>query len=83
MQEKDDLGYFKRLDHEVIVIIISYLENPLSLAICSHGWYDLVYSSDAKSTWLLRQYGKTHALFHAVRIGDSFINSEVVELLFD
>ncbi|CAG8597850.1 1736_t:CDS:1 [Paraglomus brasilianum] len=32
--------------------------------------------------WLLCQYGRTHALFHAVRIGN-FINSEVVERLLE
>src|SRR6185312_14543580 len=82
LQQQDGLDHLDILDLSVRVIIVSHLENPLPLARCSHGWYDLVYSSDVKSTWLLSRYGRTHALFHAVRIGDSFITPEVVECLF-
>src|SRR6185312_4367871 len=81
LQQQDGLDHLDILDLSVRVIIVSHLENPLPLARCSHGWYDLVYSSDVKSTWLLSRYGRTHALFHAVRIGDSFITPEVVELM--
>jgi len=32
--------------------------------------------------WLIGRHGRTHALFHAVRMGAPFINIDVIECLF-
>ena len=61
--------------------IILYLENPSRLAKCSHNWYNVVNAPVTKSKWLIRRYGTTHALFHAIRIGEPFLNLRVVNCL--
>jgi len=67
---------------ELKVQVILCLDNPIPLAQCSHDWYAIVNSPATKSMWLISRYGKTHALFHAVRMGEPFINVDVVECLF-
>ncbi|CAG8639211.1 2414_t:CDS:1, partial [Paraglomus brasilianum] len=62
--------------------VILHLGNPIPLARCSRAWYATVNSPVTKSKWLISRYGETHALFHAVRMGDPFINVDVVECLF-
>ena len=75
-------NHLTRLAPEIKVEIILYLSNPTSLAKCSREWNRIVNSPVTKSMWLIGRYGKTHALFHAVRMGEPFINVDVVECLF-
>ncbi|CAG8546887.1 9533_t:CDS:1 [Paraglomus brasilianum] len=71
-----------RLAPEIKVEIILHLSNPISLAQCSRAWHTMINLPVTKSKWLISRYGKTHALFHAVRMGRPFINVDVVECLF-
>ena len=70
-----------KLPAEVKVEITSYVQNPSSLARCSREWYSVVNSPHTKYRWLLNKYGRVHALFHAVRIGEPFLNLDVAELV--
>ncbi|CAG8504252.1 11094_t:CDS:1, partial [Paraglomus brasilianum] len=67
---------------ELKVEIILHLRNPTVLAKCSHEWNNIVNLPSTKSKWLIGRNGRTHALFHAVRMGEPFINLDVVECLF-
>src|SRR6185312_16761214 len=67
---------------ELKVAIILHLRNPTSLARCSREWNNTVNLPSTKSKWLIGRHGRTHALFHAVRMGEPFINLDVVECLF-
>ncbi|CAG8599671.1 6666_t:CDS:1 [Paraglomus brasilianum] len=67
---------------ELKVEIVLHLSNPTTLARCSHEWNNIVNSPFTKSKWLISRYGRTHALFHAVRMGKPFVNFDVVEWLF-
>ncbi|CAG8632841.1 4932_t:CDS:1 [Paraglomus brasilianum] len=75
-------NYLDGLAPEIKVEIIFHLSNPTPLARCSHAWYAAVNSPATKARWLTYRYGKTHALFHAVKMGEPFINVDVVECLF-
>src|SRR5438105_271441 len=75
-------NYLDGLATELKVEVILHLSNPTSLAKCSREWNHIVNSPATKSMWLIGRYGKTHALFHAVRMGEPFINVDVVECLF-
>src|SRR6185312_13967584 len=70
------------LSPELKVEIVLHLSNPTLLARCSHEWNSIVNLPSTKSRWLINRYGKTHALFHAVRMSKPFINLDVVEHLF-
>ena len=67
---------------ELKVEIILHLRNPTPLAKCSREWNSIVNSSSTKAKWLIGRQGRTHALFHAVRMGAPFINIDVIECLF-
>ncbi|CAG8585063.1 7379_t:CDS:1 [Paraglomus brasilianum] len=67
---------------EIQTEIILYVENPGHLGQCSRSWYNMVNSPAIKSKWLISRVGRTHALFHAVRMGEPFINLDVVKCLF-
>src|SRR6185437_8643029 len=75
-------NYLDGLATELKVEIILHLSNPTPLARCSRAWYATVNSPATKARWLTYRYGKTHALFHAARMGEPFINVDVVECLF-
>ncbi|CAG8551808.1 4013_t:CDS:1 [Paraglomus brasilianum] len=75
-------NYLDGLATELKVEIILHLSNPTPLARCSRAWYATVNSPATKARWLTWRYGETHALFHAVRMGEPFINVGVVECLF-
>src|SRR5437763_1975649 len=67
---------------ELQVEIILELSNPTPLARCARHWYVIVNTPFVKAKWLIRRHGKAHALFHAVRMSEPFINVDVVECLF-
>src|SRR6185312_10402136 len=67
---------------ELKVEIILHLSKPTTIARCSRELYNIVNLPFTKAKWLISRHGKTHALFHAVRMGKPFINPDVVECLF-
>ncbi|CAG8599061.1 8482_t:CDS:2, partial [Paraglomus brasilianum] len=71
-----------KLATELKVEIILHSSNPTTLARCSHEWNNIVNSPSTKAMWLIGRHGRTHALFHAVRMGNPFIKPQVVECLF-
>ncbi|CAG8648552.1 733_t:CDS:1, partial [Paraglomus brasilianum] len=71
-----------RLAIELKIEIILHLSNPTPLARCSREWYATINSPATKAKWLIGRYGKNHALFHAVRMGEPFVNVDVVDCLF-
>ncbi|CAG8599028.1 8480_t:CDS:1 [Paraglomus brasilianum] len=74
--------WLNTLAPELKVEIILHLSKPTTIAGCSREWYNIVNLPFAKAKWLISRHGKTHALFHAVRMGKPFINPDVVECLF-
>ncbi|CAG8638339.1 11093_t:CDS:2 [Paraglomus brasilianum] len=73
--------WINKLPVELKVEIASYLEKPYLLGCCSREWYSVVNSPHTKYRWLLNKYGRVHALFHAVRIGEPLLNISVIELV--
>ncbi|CAG8630323.1 9744_t:CDS:1 [Paraglomus brasilianum] len=71
----------KRLPIEIKTKIASHLETPYLLGCCSREWYSVVNLPHTKYRWLINKYGRIHALFHAVRIGEPFLNLDVAELV--
>src|SRR6185369_3651166 len=70
-----------KLPLELKVEIASYVKTFFFLGCCSRSWLEIVNSPHTKYKWLLKQYGRIHALTHAIRIGKPFLNLEVAELL--
>ena len=69
------------LYNELRIEIFKLIDTPLSLALTDRNWYAIFQDPYARAKWLIYKYGRAHAFFHAVRLGNSFITLEVVQIL--
>src|SRR5438270_10072148 len=67
---------------EIRVEIFKYVETPFSLILTDRKWHEISRDPHTRAKWLIYKYGRSHALFHAVRLGEGFINEDVVQTLF-
>src|ERR1043165_8464731 len=58
--------------------LIEIVDKPISLTLADSKWSQ---DPHARAEWLIFKYGKSHALFHAVRLGKSFITIDVIDSL--
>src|SRR5688572_2599586 len=70
-----------KLFNELRIEIFKLVDKPLHLSLTDRRWYLVSRDPHARAEWLIYKYGKSHALFHAVRLGNNFINEEVVQAL--
>jgi hypothetical protein len=66
---------------EIKINIFKYINYPLNLALTCRNWSVIIKNPYAKSEWLIVNYGKAHALFHAIRLGPTFIDIAVCQTL--
>nr|CAG8465362.1 7703_t:CDS:1 [Entrophospora candida] len=71
----------KSLPPELLIEVYIYNEFPLSFILINKHIYELCMSPIAKAKWILRNFGKTHALFHAIRLGKPFIMDDIITSL--
>ena len=71
----------QNFEDEIKINIFKYVDHPLNLAKTCRNWAVIAKDPYAKSEWLLAHYGKAHALFHAVRLGPTFIDIPVCQIL--
>ncbi|CAG8437507.1 12659_t:CDS:1 [Acaulospora colombiana] len=72
---------FQNLIIELKVLIFEHTTNILDLGVTCKAWAKVIQDPHARAKWLIKKYGKSYALFHAVRLGPKFINAEVVQSL--
>jgi hypothetical protein len=61
--------------------IFRYVSTPISLILINRNWYFTSQDSHARAEWIIYKYGRAHALFHAIRLGNNFVTVEVVQVL--
>ena len=66
---------------ELCILTIKFVPTPISLIVTNRKWHAISRDPHARAEWLIYKYGKSHALFNAVRFGDGFITEEVVQSL--
>src|SRR5579859_3683261 len=66
---------------ELKIEIFKHVNTPISLALADRKWNAISIDPYVRAEWLTHKYGKAHALFHAIRLGNSFITSDVVQAL--
>jgi len=71
----------QHFEYEIKINIFKYVEFPLNLALTCRRWSSISKDAYAKTEWLLVHYAKCHALFHAVRLGPTFIDIPVCQTL--
>ena len=71
----------QNFEYEIKINIFKYVNYPLNLALTCRNWSIIAKDPYAKTEWLIIHYGKAHALFHAVRLGPTFIDITVCQIL--
>src|SRR4051794_1579071 len=69
------------VEGEIKITIFKYVDSPLNLALTCRNWSVIAKDPYAKHEWQIVHYGKAHALFHAVRLGPTFIDIPVCQTL--
>ncbi|GBC08202.1 hypothetical protein RclHR1_07970004 [Rhizophagus clarus] len=77
------MQYFQNFEHEIKINIFKYVNYPLNLLLTCRNWSVIAKDSYAKTEWLLEHHGKEHALFHAVRLGVTFIDMTMCQSLIE
>ena len=75
------MQYFRDFEYEIKINIFKYVTSPMNLALTCRNWSVVVKDPYAKYEWLIVHYGKEHALFHAIRLGPTFIDIAVYQIL--
>ncbi|CAI2198072.1 7893_t:CDS:2, partial [Funneliformis geosporum] len=66
---------------ELNVEIFKYISTPINILVTNRKWYNISQDPHARAEWLIFKYGRAHALFHAIRLGNGFITIEVIQAL--
>lgn len=61
--------------------IFIFTPKPLFLILLDKKWYEISCESRIRAKWVIQNYGKANALFHAIRFGEHFISMELVIFL--
>jgi hypothetical protein len=69
------------LPHEIRSEIFKLLDTPIPLILTDRKWHAISKDPHVRGEWLICKYGRTHALFHAVRLGNDFLTVDVVQAL--
>ena len=75
------MACFQNFEYEIKINIFIHVTSPLNLALTCQSWSAIAKDKYAKTQWLIVRYGKAHALFHAVRLGPTFIDTPVCQSL--
>ena len=63
---------------ELRIEIFKLIDKPVSLSLIDRKWYDISQDPHARVEWIIYKYGRAHALFHAMRLGEGFITEETL-----
>ncbi|GES73901.1 hypothetical protein GLOIN_2v1817420 [Rhizophagus clarus] len=69
------------LFNEIRGEIFKFIDTPISLILTDRKWYTISQDSHVRAEWVIYKYGRSHALFHAVRLGNDFLTVDVVQAL--
>jgi hypothetical protein len=69
------------LNNELSAEIFKHVNTPMSLVLTNRKWNSISQTPHARANWLIHKYGRAHALFHAVRLGNEFLTFEVLKSL--
>ncbi|PKY45542.1 hypothetical protein RhiirA4_542680 [Rhizophagus irregularis] len=67
--------------HEIRSEIFKFIDTPISLILTDRKWYAVSQDPHVRGEWLIYKYGRSHALFHGVRLGNDFLTLDVVQAL--
>uniref|UniRef100_U9U891 Uncharacterized protein n=1 Tax=Rhizophagus irregularis (strain DAOM 181602 / DAOM 197198 / MUCL 43194) TaxID=747089 RepID=U9U891_RHIID len=69
------------LCNELKVEIFRYVFTPIALVLLNCNWHSTFQDPHVRAEWIIYKYGRAHALFHAIRLGNHFVTVEVVQIL--
>jgi hypothetical protein len=71
------------LPNEIRSEIFKFIDTPISLILTDRKWCAISQDPHVRGKWLIYKYGRSHALFHAVRLGNDFLTVDVVQALLE
>ncbi|GBC08200.1 hypothetical protein RclHR1_07970002 [Rhizophagus clarus] len=74
---------FENFVYEIKINIFKYVIHPLNLALTCQNWSIIVKDPYAKIEWLIVNYGKKHALSQAIKLGPTFIDMALCQVLIE
>ncbi|CAG8532802.1 8310_t:CDS:1 [Cetraspora pellucida] len=66
---------------EILINFFKFITSPKNFASSCKRFSIIARDEHARAEWIICQYGKAHALFHAIRLGPSFINLPVAKAI--
>jgi hypothetical protein len=75
--------YLQTFVYEIKINIFKYVAHPLNLALTCQDWSIIVKDPYVKIEWLIVNYGKAHALLQAIRLGPTFIDKALCQVLIE
>ncbi|CAG8531409.1 4675_t:CDS:2 [Scutellospora calospora] len=71
-------NYFQDgLPNEIMINTFKYIKQPMNLILSCKRWSFISKDSQTKAEWIIFQCGRAHCLFHAIRLGPTFISVAV------
>jgi hypothetical protein len=67
--------------NEIRSEIFKFIDTPISLILTDRKWHAISKDPHVRGEWLIYKYGRSHALFHAVRLRNDFLTVDVVQAL--
>ncbi|CAG8497929.1 6818_t:CDS:1 [Diversispora eburnea] len=61
--------------------LFKYVDSPYNLTLSCKRFYNISSRPTARAKWIIRKYGRAHALFHSIRLGPNFINIPLVKCI--
>ncbi|CAG8615681.1 3365_t:CDS:2 [Cetraspora pellucida] len=71
----------KELPKSIKTRIFKHIKYPKALIVTCKDWHEIAKNSDAKAEWIIQNYGREHALFHAVRLGPLFLDEPTAKAI--
>ncbi|CAG8663932.1 16985_t:CDS:2, partial [Cetraspora pellucida] len=71
----------KKLPEFIKTRIFKHIKYPKALIVTCKDWHEIAKNSDAKAEWIIQNYTREHALFHAVRLGPLFLDEPTAKAI--
>src|SRR5436305_65277 len=71
----------KELPNETLIAILKHVKFPLNFSLSYRRLAGITLDCQARTEWIIYQYGKMHCLFYAIKLEPSFINLSVAKNL--
>ncbi|CAG8813734.1 20539_t:CDS:1 [Cetraspora pellucida] len=77
------IDYITKIPSELLSKILKYNKILIDLMLTCKIFLNIIKDNQFKMNWLFFHFGKSHALFHTVRLGPNFINVDLANMIVE